>query len=483
MAPAPRLAVRPRLNEVDTLPEQTYFNLLRRFGILLLIAAVLGASSAYYLTRFITPTYESTTTLLVTQQSPVPGVPVELAESARVAAVLSEFVTTQPVLERAEQAGVTGLTASDIRQQVDVEFQEVFLRITGSASTPEGAQAISSVVTDAFIATVNEGVATGPASVTVVEAAGVPAEPVSPRRTLNAAAGGLLGLVAASALVLLYVRLDDVVKDAKQVYASTGLPTLGLLPSAGQTTGPEQLRAAQVSGSRFTEAVRSVRANLSVVMGARNHGGYERSVVLMTSVREGDGAAVSTASLALAFGRAGYRTLLMDCNFRQSSIRELFELSGDGGLAAVLSRRLDPAAAVQSTHYPEVFVLPAGHTTPSSVDALGSEEMRDLIEQFRDSYDVVLLSAPPVLEVPDASTLAPQSDLALIVGWAGRTRGRDLQESIEVIERSGGVPVGVLLNGVGKASASVPLGGEPARQQLPSARLPVEVAAQKNPTE
>lgn len=474
--------MRPRLNEVDTLPEQTYFNLLRRFGILLLIAAVLGAASAYYLTRFITPTYESTTTLLVTQQNPLTGTPVELAESARVAGVLSQFVTTQPVLERTEATGITGLTASELMDQVQVEFQEVFLRITGSASTAEGAQTISSVVTDAFIATVAEGVATGPATVTVVEAGGTPSVPVSPRRTLNAAAGGLLGLVAASVLVLLYIRLDDVVKDAKQVVAATGLPTLGLLPTAGNKTGPEQLRAAQVSGSRFTEAVRSVRANLSVVMGAREHGGYERSVVLMAGVREGDEAGVSTATLALAFGRAGYRTLLMDCNFRESRIPELFELTVDGGLSAVLSRRLDPATAVQSTHYSEVFVLPAGQNTPSSVDSLGSEEMRALVDQFRDSYDVVLLSAPPVLDVPDASTLAPMSDLALLVGWAGRTRGRELQESTEAIERSGGVPVGVVLNGMDKVSGASG-GGEPARQQLPTARLPIEVAAQKNSTE
>ena len=64
---------RASLNEVDTLPEQTYFNLLRRFGLVLLIAAVLGAGSGYFLSRFITPTYESSTTLLITQQDGAQG--------------------------------------------------------------------------------------------------------------------------------------------------------------------------------------------------------------------------------------------------------------------------------------------------------------------------------------------------------------------------------------------------------------------------
>src|SRR5690606_19861167 len=127
----------------------------------------------------------------------------------------------------------------------------------------EQAQLVTQALSDSFIATVNEGVATGPVSLTVIEPAGLPDLPVSPRKTLNAAAGGMLGLVAAAAVVLLYVRLDDVVKDTAQVQEATGLPTLGMLPSLGSSEGPEQLRVAQTSGSRFTEAVRAARANLS----------------------------------------------------------------------------------------------------------------------------------------------------------------------------------------------------------------------------
>lgn len=479
---------RPSQNEVDTLPEQTYLNLLRRFGVLLLIAAVLGAASAFYLTRYITPTYESSTTLLVTQQVPVggaplPGVapqlqPADLGESAAVAAVLQQLVKTQPVLERAELTGATGLTAGQIARQTDVELLGVFLRITGSWETPEGARNVATTVTDAFISTVNEGIITGPVSVAVVEAAGIPSEPVSPNRTMNAAAGGMLGLVAAAVLALIYVRMDDVVKSAEQVREATGLPTFGLLPALGKTSGPEQLHAAQVAESPFTEAVRSVRANLSVVMGARQDGAFDRRVVLVTSVRDGDGGNVSAANLAVAFGRAGFRTLLVDCNFRRPTMQDTFELVGDAGLSTTLARRTDPEAAVQSTHYQDVFVLQAGYTKPSSVDALGSAEMRELMDHYRREYDVVLMAAPPALEVPDAATLGPMSDLVLLVGWAGRTRARDLQLSIESLERSGGMPVGVVLNGAGKEPPHSHR-GELSRERS-SARLPVEVAAQKN---
>lgn len=464
--------------------EQTYMNLLRRFGLLLLIAAVLGAASAYFLTRYITPTYESTSTLLVTQPDANPAAnSADLAASVRVTAVMQQLLTTRPVLERAEQLGLTGLTAVEIPDYLEVTvLQEVFLQVTGSASTPEGAQAVSSTVTEAFIAHVSEGVATGPVSVTVIEPAGVPSFPVAPSRTLNAAAGGMLGLVAASVLALIYVRLDDVVKDAAQVREATGLPTLGLLPALGKAVGPEQLRAAQISGSPFTEAVRSVRANLSVVMGVRSDGAFDRNVVLVTSVRDGDGANLSAANLALAFGRAGYRTLLIDCDFRHPTIQGLFEVSGEGGLGTVLSRRTEPGAAIQSTHYSDVYVLPAGYTKSSSVDALGSSEMRELVDRVRHEYDVVLMTSPAILEVSDAATVSPMTDLVLLVGWAGRTRGHELQECIETLERSGGVPVGVILNGAGK-EPPVRKGGQAARQQLPSARLPVEAVAQKHTPE
>src|SRR3546814_116242 len=124
--------------------------------------------------------------------------------------------------------------------------------------------------------------------------------------------------------------------------------------------------------------------------------------------------------------------------------------------------------------------MPAGYTNTSSVDSLGSAEMRDLMGRFREEFDVVLMAAPPALEVPDASTLGPMSDLVLLVGWAGRTRGRELQESIEALEQSGGLPVGVILNGAGKESPPGG-GGQRTQQEVRSARLPVEVAAQKNP--
>ncbi|MGE3962237.1 MAG: hypothetical protein AB7F65_11215 [Dehalococcoidia bacterium] len=466
------------------MPEQTYLNLIRRFGLVLLVAAVLGAGSGYFLSRFITPTYESSTTLLITQQVAPDAGPTDLGSSSEVTAVLAQLVKTRPVLERAERTGITGYSASEIADRVDVEAQAVFMRITGSASTPEDARAIANVISEAFISTVNEGVATGPVTVAVVEPAGLPSVPAAPRKTLNAAAGGMFGLIAASALALVYVRMDDVVKEPSQVRAATGLPTMGELPALGKAEGPAQLRAAHDSSSRFTEAVRSARANLSLVMGPRAEGGFDRAVVLIASVREADGSSVSAANLALAFGRAGFRTLLIDCDFRHPSIHDLFEIPGDAGLGAILARRLDQDVAVQSTSYTDVFVLPAGYTRPSSVDALGSSEMRDVISRFRQGYEVILLSAPPTLEVPDAATLGPIADLAVIVGWSGRTRGRELQLGIESLERSGGVPVGVILNGAGKEGAGPPPGGEErARQQLPSARLPVEVATPKNPSD
>lgn len=462
--------------------EQTYPNLLRRFGLLLAAAAILGAASAYYLSRYITPTYESTTSMLVLQPGTAPGNPSDLQASVRVNLMLQQLATTQPVLERAEATGITGMTASEIGRATEVQAVEVFLRITGSGSTPEAAQAVSQVVSDAFIATVNEGLATGPISVTVVEAAGVPRVPVSPNRTMNAAAGGMLGLIAASTLALLYVRLDDVIKDARQVRQVSGLPTLGMLPALDRAVGPEQLRSAQTSGSQFTEAVREVRASLSVVMGVRQDGAFERRVVLITGIRHGDGAGTSAANLALAFGRAGYRTLLVDCNFREPTMHELFEIPGDAGLAPALTRRMDPAPAIQATHYDDVFVLPAGLAKASAVDALGSVEMRDFVEQFSRDYDVVLLAAPPSLEYPDTATLGQLADLVLLVAWSGRTRSKELQQSIEGLERSGGTPVGVVLNGAGRESGR-PSGGEGSRQQLPSARLPVEPATPKNPSD
>ena len=73
--------------------------------------------------------------------------------------------------------------------------------------------------------------------------------------------------------------------------------------------------------------------------------------------------------------------------------------------------------------------------------------MRELAEQFRQHFDVVIYDAPPVLAATDAVVLSTQSDAALVVVHAGKTKDFELAQAMESLANVGAPVIGTVLNG------------------------------------
>ena len=67
--------------------------------------------------------------------------------------------------------------------------------------------------------------------------------------------------------------------------------------------------------------------------------------------------------------------------------------------------------------------------------------MRELIERLRPDYDSILIDAPPMLAVTDASLLTSLADMVLVVVEAGRVplkAARQMRETAAGHIRTGG---------------------------------------------
>ncbi len=72
--------------------------------------------------------------------------------------------------------------------------------------------------------------------------------------------------------------------------------------------------------------------------------------------------------------------------------------------------------------------------------------MRDLLEQWRNEYDHIVIDTPPVLAITDAAILASMSDGVLLVARIGKTRRQVLCRARDVLARINARTVGVILN-------------------------------------
>lgn len=425
-----------------------YLAVARRSWLPLVLSVVVGAAVAYTASRLVTPTYRATTTLLVIQQQTegVVGLS-DLQASERLANTFSELVTVRPVLEEAIARGGFQLTVDEMRGRLTVVSPPAtqLLEITAEASTGEAARDLANTVASVFIRSNQSALANRPGIVSIVERAEAPTRPAAPNPLFNAIAAAVLSLMAASIVVVVAEYLDDTVKTDEQVAELTGLPVIGHVlrfPS----TAHSQLQAGIEPSGQAAEAYRAIRTNVTYALAPQD--GATR--LLVTSARAGEGKSTTTANLAIVFGLAGSRVLLVDADLRRPSQHRVFGVTNGAGLSTILTRpEIELRSVVQRSAYERVWVLPSGPIPGTPSELLGSPRMAAFLDLVGGHFDVVLLDTPPVLAVTDPVVLLAQASTALVVAEHGKTRTGELKLAVQRLAMSGKPISGIVLNRAG----------------------------------
>lgn len=252
----------------------------------------------------------------------------------------------------------------------------------------------------------------------LVSGAEVPAVRSGPPRLQFLAIAAIASLLTGAFAALGIERLRGGLRTPEDLEAQTGLFPLGFVPM-----GSRRERAATGSTSAYAASVDMVRSLL-------DYGGSSVSarVVVMTSALPGEGKSTLALALVASACHAGGRALLIDCDRGRSSVAAMLRLSEDAPPPRVVARR---SGGLPDSSYlgrgllcwhrdvrPALDVV----TLARSDGQIGSTlmaELRPLLEAARETYDLVVLDAPPVLAKSNAATLAALADGAiLVVRWA-----------------------------------------------------------------
>ena len=114
----------------------------------------------------------------------------------------------------------------------------------------------------------------------------------------------------------------------------------------------------------------------------------------------------------------------------------------------------EAARALQAvTEVPGLKVLTSGPLPVSPTQVLASRSMETLLHDLVESADLVLIDAPPVVAVSDASVLAAKVDGVLLVLKAGQTKRDYARQAKETLEKVNAHIVGAVLNNVAADAA------------------------------
>ncbi len=269
----------------------------------------------------------------------------------------------------------------------------------------------------------------------------VPIRP-TPRKTLTIALLGsaILGFASAFALEMTDRRL----RSGEQIWRLFGLHTLAMIPllrsEINRSTADAMIRErpaslfAETAGTLYSEILR------------RRHGPGAQ-VVLITSPLPGDGKTSVAHSLGAVAIAAGQNAVVVDLDLRRTSSPDAEHgkttdlsayLNGQSPIAGLL-----PSAGESSSRALTVFSAHGPTRDPGAV--ISSSQLTRLFEELRASVDLVIIDAPPVLAVRDASNIVSLADMTLLVVRWGRTRIDEVSKALAALRE----PVnGIVLNAV-----------------------------------
>jgi protein-tyrosine kinase len=168
-----------------------------------------------------------------------------------------------------------------------------------------------------------------------------------------------------------------------------------------------------------------------------------RSVMIASAVAS-EGKTLTATNIALTLTQSFHRrVLLIDADFRQPSVHEVFQLSNRTGLRDVLLQPDGGKLPVQRISS-MLWVLTAGRPNSDPMSALVSDAMKQLLADAADQFDWVIIDTPPVALMPDANLLAEMIDSALVVVSAGTTPYPLVKRAVDAVGE--GRILGVVLN-------------------------------------
>ncbi|HZO75053.1 MAG TPA: cellulose synthase operon protein YhjQ/BcsQ [Ktedonobacteraceae bacterium] len=332
-------------------------------------------------------------------------------------------------------------------------------------------------------------------SLTIVQSATPPAQPLGSRTLLNTAIATAMSLLLMVVLVLLLDWADMTIKTPEDVARLALLEPLGSVPLCTDSSFLHAASDPSLNDHRLERAF----AIIATSFNALNTGQHS---LLITGLRAQTGTSTIAAQLAIALAQSGTRVLLIDAHIQRPALHQIFNLSNEKGLVNsvddihLLRKQPDQISAwldQWTTAIPRLWVLPVGKVTGSSIATLRSLELRKLVSwllQQQESpfdhkvfspVDIIIFDTPALEEEADTVVLAPLCDSSLLVIEAGKESKEALKKAQMTLQRLGTPVLGVIVNRQKASHRSYLYINQPQQGMLPAETLPSAPPAVKYP--
>ena len=232
-------------------------------------------------------------------------------------------------------------------------------------------------------------------------ASSTPINPISYREKalIGTAVGALLGLL----IVFFLENLNHTVRHPDEIRKLLNNQRLGSIvkvvkKKSSHSTGSLTIDDAHTD-PRFKESVFSIRNKIIKLCVDQ-----KINSVMVASTTTNEGKTTVAANLAIALAKKHYRTVIIDCDLRNPTVRQQLNIpeSCSLGIVDVITGGCSLQDAIVKTKKNGLYVLPGTIPVNNASELMGSKQLADLVGALEKIFDYVVIDAPPVGIVSDA---------------------------------------------------------------------------------
>lgn len=304
-------------------------------------------------------------------------------------------------------------------------------------------------------------------------------ESSGPKKQQILLVGAVAGLMLGGIAAFIREMTDDSVRTSDELKKQVSLPLLGMTPELPKNqkneptihlpfSKPQALKAAssdpiiklpfgkpQVLSPWTIEVIHWPPSWESLDLISKNiqllNAVSTFRSLMVTSALAGEGKTTLSLGLAISAARLHQRVLLIDADLRNPTLHKRLNLPNDYGLSTLLAS--DTNIPIQSSIHSSssyIDILTSGPIPTDPANLLSSPRMKELITEFEQSYDLVLLDTAPVLGMVDAIITGSFCNAVLLVARIGKVTKTELTQATAMLSKLN--MIGVVANGGSNSS-------------------------------